>query len=98
VGVAKGIGLVLFPEPIRRLKGKRLLNYRLILAIRFLFRRKRVSASALSSKESYIGCRSMSCAAISRRSCLRGVFTAPLIYSFRRPQSVVELSVYRTAL
>jgi len=85
VGVAKGIGLVLFSEPIRRLKGKRLLNYRLILAIRFLYRRKRAFASILSSKESHIRYRSMSHIAISRRSCLRGAFTAPLIYPFRRP-------------
>jgi len=98
VGVAKGISLVLFPEPIRQLKGKRLLNYRLILAIRFLSRCKEVSASTLSSKESYIRCRSMSYMAASRRSCLRGAFAVPLIYPFRRPQSAVELSMYRTAL
>jgi hypothetical protein len=82
VGVAEGVGLVLFLEPIGRLKGKRLLNYRLILAIRFLSRRERASASALSSKESYIGYRSMSYVVASRRSCLRGVFTVPLIYPF----------------
>jgi len=82
VGIAKGIGLVLFPEPIRRLKGKRLLNYGLILAIRFLSRCKRVSTSALSSKESHIRYRSMSRTAASRRSYLRGAFTVPLIYPF----------------
>jgi hypothetical protein len=82
VGVAKGIGLILFLELIRQLKGKRLLNYRLILVIRFLFKYKRVSTSALSSKESYIRCRSISCAAISRRSYLRGAFATPLIYPF----------------
>jgi len=98
VGVAKGIGLILFPELIRRLKGKRLLNYRLILVIRFLSRYKRASASVLPSKESYIRCRSISYAAISRRSCLRGAFITPLIYPFRRPQSAVELLVYRTVL
>jgi len=98
VGVAKGMGLILFPEPIGRLKGKRLLNYGLILAIRFLSRYKRASASALSSKESYIGYRSISCAATSRRSYLRGVFATPLIYPFQRPQSAVKLLVYRTTL
>ena len=82
MGVTKGIGLVLFPEPIGRLKGKRLLNYRLILAICFLSRRKRASASVLSSKESYIRCRSISHAAISRRSYLRRAFAVPLIYPF----------------
>jgi len=85
VGVAKGMGLVLFPEPIGRLKGKRLLNYRLILAIRFLSRCERVSANMLSFKESYIRYRSMSYTAASRRSCLKGAFAAPLIYSFWRP-------------
>ena len=98
MGIAEGIGFILFPEPIGRLKGKRLLNYRLILAIRFLSKYKKASASALSSKESYIGYRSISRAAVSRRSYLRGAFAAPLIYPFRRPQSVVELLVYRTAL
>jgi len=85
VGVAKGMGLILFLEPIRRLKGKRLLNYGLILAIRFLSRYKRAFTSALSSKESHIGCRSISRVVASRRSYLRGVFAVPLIYPFRRP-------------
>ena len=98
MGVAKGIGLILFLELIRRLKGKRLLNYKLILAIRFLSRRKRVSTSILSFKESHIRYRSMSYTAISRRGCLKGAFAVPLIYPFRRPQSAVELLVYRTAL
>jgi len=98
VGIVKGIDLILFLEPIRRLKGKRLLNYRLISAIRFLFRYKRASTSVLSSKKSYIRYRSISHAAVSRRSYLRGAFTAPLIYPFQRPQSAVELLVYRTAL
>ena len=40
----------------------------------------------------------MSYMAASRRSCLRGAFAVPLIYPFRRPQSAVELSMYRTAL